>query len=350
MRYISTTLSTEEENDMARTIKHYLVILLAVVVCTAWLTPTAQAQTLKLAHCVKPDPEGPYQATALKFQELVKKYTDGRIKIKIFPQRQLGDDRAILEGVRDGLIEIGLVTMGPIGAFDSRVDLLELPFLFKNVKHLDAVIEGPIGKKLLDMNKKSGLMGLAYSVDGNSNITNSKHPIKSVDDFKGLQMRTIESPMRVAVMKALGANPIPIAYSELYTALSTGVVDGQSNPNWVITARSLAEVQKYITITQHIWAGTMILTSPETFSKLSEKDQKALRKAAFEAGEYGRSVYRKGEDKHLKLAIEHGMEVVYHPDIESMMKATQSVYDDVFKEHPEWEAIVKEIRAIGKNY
>ena len=335
---------------MARAIKHYLVILLAIVIVTAWLTPAAQATTFKLAHCVKPDPDGPYQATALKFKELVEKNTNGRIKIKIFPQRQLGDDRAILEGVRDGLIEFGLVTMGPIGAFDSRVDLLELPFLFKNIKHLDSVIEGPIGEELLAMNKKSGLMGLAYSVDGNSNITNSKHPIKSVADFKGLQMRTIESPMRVAIMKALGANPVPIAYAELYTALSTGVVDGQSNPNWVITARSLYEVQKYVTITQHIWAGTMILTSPETFAKLSESDQKIVKEAAFKAGEYGRSVYRNGEDKHLENAIKHGMEVVYHPDIESMMKATQSVYDDVFKKHPEWKPIVEEIRAAGKKY
>lgn len=335
---------------MKRTSKHYLVILLAMVVGTAWIVPTAQAKTFKLAHVVKPDPEGPYQATSLKLKELVEKYTENRVKIKIFPQRQLGDDRAILEGVRDGLIEIGLVTMGPIGAFDARVDLLELPFLFKNSDHLDAVIEGPIGKKLLNMDEKSGLVGIAYSVDGNSNITNSKRPLKTVDDFKGLQMRAIEAPVRIATIKALGANPIPIAYSELYTALSTGVADGQSNPNWVITARSLQEVQKYISITQHIWAGTMILVSPKTLAKLSEADRAAFKKAAFEAGRYGRSVYRKGEEEHLKKAIKNGMEVEYHPDIESMMKATQSVYTDVFKKHPDWETIVKEIQQVGESY
>ena len=134
--------------------------------CLVFLTGTVSAKTFKLAHCVKPDPDGPYQATSLKFKELVEKGTDGRIKIKIFPQRQLGDDRAILEGVRDGLIEVGLVTMGPIGAFDPRVDLLELPFLFKDTAHLDKVIEGPIGQKLLAMKKESGLVGLGYSVDG----------------------------------------------------------------------------------------------------------------------------------------------------------------------------------------
>jgi tripartite ATP-independent transporter DctP family solute receptor len=313
-----------------------------------FIASSVNAKTLKLAHCVKPDPDGPYQATALKFKELVENYTDKRIKIKIFPQRQLGDDRAILEGVRDGLIEIGLVTMGPIGAFDSRVDLLELPFLFKNTDHLDQVIEGPIGEKLLNMDPKSGLIGLGYSVDGNSNITNSKRPIKSVDDFKGLQMRAIEAPVRIATLKALGANPIPIAYAELYTALSTGVADGQSNPNWVITARSLHEVQKYISVTQHIWAGTMLLTSPDTLAKFSPEDQASLKKAAFEAGRYGRSVYRKGEETHLQKAIENGMIVEYNPDIASMMEATKSVYTDVFKKHPDWEPIVDDIRQAGQ--
>lgn len=310
----------------------------------------AKSFTFKLAHVVKPDPEGPYQATALKFKELVEKGTDKRVKIKIFPQRQLGDDRAILEGVRDGLIELGLVTMGPIGAFDPRVDLLELPFLFKNTQHLDAVIEGPIGLELLKMNKNSGLLGLGYSVDGNSNITNSKRPLKSVDDFKGLQMRVIESPVRIATIKALGGNPIPIAYGELYTALQTGVAHGQSNPNWVITARSLHEVQKYVSITQHIWAGTMLLTSPDTLAKLSEADQATLKKAAFDAGKYGRTVYRNAEEIHLQKAVDNGMIVERHPDIDSMMKATASVYQEIYKKHPEWQPIVEKIRNAGESF
>ncbi len=328
---------------MKRLAKTLLITIGAL--CLLSMTGLASAKTFKLAHCVKPDPDGPYQATALKFKELVEKGTENRIKIKIFPQRQLGDDRAILEGVRDGLIEIGLVTMGPIGAFDPRVDLLELPFLFKDIPHLDKVIEGPIGQELLQMKESSGLIGLGYSVDGNSNITNSKRPLKSPADFKGLQMRVIESPVRIATIKALGANPIPIAYGELYTALQTGVADGQSNPNWVITARSLHEVQKYVSITQHIWAGTMLLTSPDTLGKLHPADQAVLKQAALEAGRYGRTVYRNAEDMHLEKAIKNGMTVEYHPDIEAMMAATATVYDQVFEKHPDWKPIVEKIRA-----
>ena len=190
-------------------------------------------------------------------------------------------------------------------------------------------------------------MDLGIRLTGNSNITNSKRPLKSPADFKGLQMRVIESPVRIATIKALGANPIPIAYGELYTALQTGVADGQSNPNWVITARSLHEVQKYVSITQHIWAGTMLLTSPKTLASLSEADQAVFKQAAMEAGQYGRSVYRNAEDKHLAKAVENGMIVESHPDIEAMMKATAPVYDQVFKKHPDWKPIVEEIRAVA---
>ena len=335
---------------MKRKLNLMSLILSAVAVVCFISSPAFSAQTFKLAHCVNPDPNGPYQATSLKFKELVEKGTSGRVNVKIFPQRQLGDDRAILEGVRDGIIEVGLVTVGPIGAFDPRVDLIELPFLFKSKEHIKATLEGAIGKDLLNMSKESGLLGLAYSIDGISNITNSKRPLKTADDFKGLDMRVIESPIRIAVMKALGANPIPIAYGELYTALKTGVVYGQSNANWVISARSLYEVQKYISITQHIVSPTILLTNSNALAKLSKKDQEILRSAAMEAGRHGFNVYYKSEEEHLNKAIEHGMIVTRDPDLDSMMKATASVYEKVYKKHPQWRPIVKSIRDLGKQY
>ncbi len=328
--------------------------LLATIILAAFLafsvTAAGAATTLKLAHCVDPDPDGPYQATSLKFKELVEAGTNGRVNIKIFPQRQLGDDREILEGVRDGIIEVGLVTMGPIGAFDPVVDLFELPFLFKSAAHIDAVLEGPIGARLLKMNPNSGLLGLGYSFDGISNITNNKRPLKTVGDFKGIQMRVIEAPVRIATIKALGANAIPVSYGELYTALKTGVVNGQSNPNWVITSRSLHEVQDYVSITQHIVAPTMLLTSPDTLGKLSPEDQEALRKAAVEAGRHGREVYYKSEEEHLEKAVANGMEVEREPDLEGMMKATAGVYDEFYVKHPEIKPIVAEIQALGKDF
>ncbi len=303
--------------------------------------------TWRLAHVAIPELDNPYHATSLKFKELVEKGTEGRVKIQIFPQRQLGGDREILEGIQAGMIDVSAATMGPVAAFEPSVDMLELPFLFKGLKHLDAVLDGPIGRKILDKMETSGFKGLAFFDDGINNITNSKRPIRSAKDFKGLQMRTIEAPVRIATSKALGANPIPVPYSELYTALQTGVVDGQSNPNWVITARSLWEVQKYVSITQHIWGGAVLLMNKDKFYELSAQDQKAVLNAGLTACKYGRDLGRASEEKHLEKAIKHGMKVERNPDLASMRKATEAVYDDIAKEHPEWVSIISEIKKMN---
>lgn len=301
-------------------------------------------QTWKLAHVAVAEADNPYQATSLKFKELVEKGTEGRVKINIFPQRQLGNDREILEGVQAGLIDVSASTLGPVAAFEPSVALMELPFLYKNTEHLDSVLDGPIGSKILTKLESSGFKGVGFFDDGINNITNSKHPIHSAADFKGLQMRTIESPVRIATSKALGASPIPVPYSELYTALQTGVVDGQSNPNWVISARSLWEVQEFVSITQHIWGGAILLINENKFSKLSEEDQKVVMEAGLAACKFGRDLGRSSEEKHLETAIEKGMIADRTPDIASMQKATDVVYKEIYQKHPEWTETIKAIR------
>ncbi len=304
------------------------------------------AQTWKLGHVGVAEADNPYHATAVKFKELVEKGSNGNIKIQIFPQGQLGDDRAMLEGVQGGILELSASTLGPVSAFQPLVDVMELPFLFQSMKHLDAVLDGKVGREILDTLEGSGFKGLGFFEDGINNITNSKRPIKSAADFKGLQMRTIESPMRVAIQKALGANPIPVAYAELYTALQTGVVDGQSNPNWVITANSLWEVQKYVTVTQHIWGGATLLMNLDKFNNLSPADQKMLLEAGIEACRYGRNKGREAEEMHLNKAVEKGMIVEKNADIESMRKATASISADVAAKSPERAAIIEKIKQV----
>lgn len=302
------------------------------------------AQTWKLGHVGVPEADNPYHATAVKFKELVEKESGGEIKVQIFPQGQLGDDRGMLEGVQAGIIDCSAATLGPISAFQPTVDVMELPFLFRDTQHLDAVLEGPVGREILDSLEKSKFKGLGFFEDGINNITNSKRPIKTVADFNGLQMRTIESPIRVAIQKALGANPIPVAYAELYTALQTGVVDGQSNPNWVITANSLWEVQRYVSVTQHIWGGAALLMNIDKFNQLSAADQKMVLDAGMEACRYGRNKGREAEETHLLTAIDKGMIVERNPDIESMRNATESIFADIAAEDSERAAIIDKIR------
>lgn len=308
------------------------------------------AQKWKLAHVAVAEQNNPYHATALKFKELVEAGTQKRVSITIFPQRQLGNDREILEGVQGGIIDAAASTMGPVAAFEPTVDLLELPFLFKGTDHLNTILDGPIGRQILDKLDKSNFKGLAYFDDGINNITNSKRPIRCADDFKGIQMRAIEAPVRIATLRSLGANPIPIAYSELYTALQTGVVSGQSNPNWVISARSLWEVQKYVSVTQHIWGGAILLVNKKKFNKLTPTDQAVVMDAGLKACTHGRNLGRNSEEKHLNDAVAHGMVVERNPDIASMQQATASVYTDIYKNHPEWEATIKAIKEKGAEF
>lgn len=303
-------------------------------------------QKWKLGHVGIPDQENSYHATALKFKELLTE--KGKIKLTIYPQKQLGDDREMLEGVPLGLLEVTAATLGPISAFQPQVGLLELPFLFRNLAHLDAVLDGSIGRKLLDGLEQSGYKGLGFFDDGINNITNSKHPLHSAKDFSGLQMRTIEAPVRIAVMKSLGGNPVPVAYGELYTALQSGVVDGQSNPNWVISANSLWEVQKYVSVTNHIWGGAALVMNLKLFNSLSPEEQKTVLAAGKEACKYGRDKGRAAEAKHLQKAIEHGMIVDNHPDLDSMRSATAGVYGDIFREHPDWKPIIEDIKQLGE--
>lgn len=333
---------------MNQRVKHLALIATVFILSLFCAGQALAGQKWKLGHVALPDAENSYHATAVKFKEILADKTD--IKVTIFPQRQLGDDREMLEGVPAGLLEVTAATLGPISAFEPKVGLLELPFLFNNLNHLDAVLDGPIGRELLDGLEKAGYKGLGFFDDGINNITNSKHPIHSAADFKGLQMRTIEAPVRIAVAKSLGANPVPVAYSELYTALQTGVVDGQSNPNWVISSRSLWEVQKYVSVTNHIWGGAALVMSLEKFNALSPKDQKIVLAAGQEACQHGRKMGRSAEEKHLQKAIDHGMIVDKHPDLESMRKATASVYDDIYRDNPSWKPVIEEIRQLGKKY
>jgi len=326
------------------------VNLLLVVLLTLGLLCSGQvlAKTWKLGHVAIPEADNSYHATAIKFKELLAKNCD--IKVNVFPQGQLGNDREMLEGVPNGLLEVTPATLGPISAFQPDVGLLELPFLFKSVDHLDAVLDGSIGRKLLDGLEPAGFKGLGFFDDGINNVTNAKHPIHSAKDFQGLLMRTIEAPVRIAVSKSLGANPIPVAYSELYTALQTGVVDGQSNPNWVISSRSLWEVQKYISVTNHIWGGAALVMNLDLFNSLSADKQAAVLAAGVEACKYGREMGRAAEAKHLQKAIDKGMIVDKHPDLQSMRDATASVYEDIYKNNPSWKPVIEDIRTLGEKY
>ncbi|CAN1528207.1 DctP TRAP-type C4-dicarboxylate transport system, periplasmic component [Burkholderiaceae bacterium] len=210
----------------------------------------------------------------------VEKGTNGRIIIKNFFSGSLGGERESIESVQLGTQELTGTSTGPIPNFVPAVKILDIPFLFRDKAHARAVLDGPIGQALLKEFDSKGFKALAWSENGVRHMTNNKRPINLPDDLKGLKMRTMENPVHVAAYKGFGIITTPMAFPEVFTALQQGVVDGQENPLSVIMAAKFEQVQKFMTLTAHVYSPALLLMNKASFDKLSAADQKVFLDAA----------------------------------------------------------------------
>ena len=210
----------------------------------------------------------------------VEKGTNGRIIIKNFFSGSLGGERESIESVQLGTQELTGTSTGPIPNFVPAVKILDIPFLFRDKAHARAVLDGPIGQAMLKEFDSKGFKALAWSENGVRHMTNNKRPINLPDDLKGLKMRTMENPVHVAAYKGFGIITTPMAFPEVFTALQQGVVDGQENPLSVIMAAKFEQVQKYMTLTAHVYSPALLLMNKASFDKLSPADQKVFLDAA----------------------------------------------------------------------
>jgi tripartite ATP-independent transporter DctP family solute receptor len=206
----------------------------------------------------------------------VEKGTNGRIIIKNFFSGSLGGERESIESVQLGTQELAGTSTGPIPNFVPAVKILDIPFLFRDKAHARAVLDGPIGQALLKEFDSKGFKALAWTENGVRHMTNNKRPINLPDDLRGLKMRTMENPVHVAAYKGFGIITTPMAFPEVFTALQQGVVDGQENPLSVIMAAKFEQVQKYMTLTAHVYSPAILLMNKAAFDKLSAADQKVF--------------------------------------------------------------------------
>ena len=259
-----------------------LIDRLLVLAAAALLSGPAAAQiTGKFAVTL---PEASHQGQGVaRFVELVEQKSQGNIKIRAFYGGTLGNDVQVTSALQGGTIEFVVPQTTTLTGMVKEMEILDFPFLFANESEADAILDGPIGQRLLDMLPAKGLVGLAYWENGFFNATNSKRPIARVEDFQGLKFRAIQAKISQETIRALGANPVPLAVPELYTALETRTVDGQGTPTAVIAALKLGEVQKYLSITKHAYGAFVPLVSKKFWDKLSEADRKILVDAAKES-------------------------------------------------------------------
>ena len=285
---------------------------------------SAAAMEIKFAHVV--NEKDAFHVAAEKFKELVEKRSQGARTVTIFPNAKLGDERTLLERMKMGIVDAGIITNGPIINFVPSFGVIDLPFLFRDPKHAYKVLDGSIGQKLMADLESQGWKGLAFGERGFRNLTNSKRTVNKPDDVKGLKIRVMQNPVYVDSFKALGANAVPMAWTEVLTALQQGTVDGQENPLNVIMAFKLYESQKYLSITRHAYAPAPIIMSMGTWKKLTPAQQELVKKAAQEAAEHERAWDNKMEADWLKELKAKGM-IVATPDLRPFQKAVQPVYD-----------------------
>jgi len=271
--------------------------------------------------------ETPHHQSALKFKELVEERTGGKIIVEIFPVGQLGSAREMFESLQMGSQEIALLPTARISGFAPKLQLLDLPFLFPNREVAYQIFDGEIGQSLLASLEQTGVIGVAIYEDGFKHFT-ANEPIRTLDDFKGTKFRTMESPVIMKQFEALGANPTPLAFSELYNALQQGVVDGQENPLVTIANMRFYEVQDYITLSGHAYLGHVFMFSKKWFDGLSADIQKVLVDTGKELAIWQRQAVAAEEEKYLQTIKDGGTEIIILSDEEKakMKEITRPVH------------------------
>ncbi|MDU5081691.1 TRAP transporter substrate-binding protein [uncultured Tissierella sp.] len=277
-------------------------------------------------------PETPHHKAAIKFKEEVEQATNGKVKVNLFPSGQLGSAREMFEGLQMGTQEIALVPTARISGFAPELQLFDLPFLFPNREIGYKIMDGEVGTALLDSLKSQKIKGVAFYEDGYKHFTANK-PISELEDFKGLKFRTMESPIIINQFKALGANPTPIDFGELYSSLQLGVVDGQENPLVTIVSSKFYEVQTNLTLSEHAYLGHVLIFSDDWYNKLPKDIQEILYEKGREIAKWQRQAVQEEEKNYLQTIKDAGVNVVElsPEEKEKMKEITLSVHQEYVK-------------------
>ena len=286
-----------------------------------------QERTLRLS--VAGNKGNPQVDGAEKLAELVKEKSGGLITIKIFPGGVLGPDLQNYSAMQGGTLDMNISNASYLAGNVKEFAVLDFPFLFNSVDEADAIVDGPVGRKLFDKLQERGIVGLAYTELGFRQLNNKERPIATAEDLEGLKMRVIPTPLYIDYMNAVGANAVPMPYTETYTALETGAIDGMTNTPLNMIDMKFYEVAEYVTIDNHMYNPQAILISKITWDKLSDDEKKLIQESATEAALYQRQVNRAAGAKALEELKDEGMEVNELPpeEIAKLKDKAQPVID-----------------------
>jgi len=322
------------------------MIALALLVLNA-LAAEAPAQQKLVLKASDVHPAG--YPTVVAVEQLGRKLeqaTNGRLSVQMYASMQLGGEKEAIEQAQVGAIQLARVSVGALGPVISDLNVFNLPFLFRNTAHMQKVIDGPIGQELLDKvttNPNAGLIGLCWMDAGARSFYDTRRPIRSIDDLKGLKVRVMGSPMFVDMMNALGGNGVAMGYDQVFSALQTGVVDGAENnpPSFVFDNHY--QVAKYFTLTEHLIVPEILVLSRKTWDSLSSEDRELLRRFAREAQSEERALWSAYEQQAIEKAKAAGIQILEVTDRKPFQEAVKPVWD---KYGPRFADLIKRIQAV----
>lgn len=291
-------------------------------------------------------PGSAYDIGTAKFKELVESGSDGRITVHCYHGDMTTDEIEGTEMVQTGNLEMLWTSMGSLNGFAPITDLMGLPFLFDSPEHLEKCLNGEFGERVLaEISKIDNIEAIAFHQDGWRNITTTGKIINSLADVKGLKIRSMMSEMLVDMYKALGAVPTSVSYSELFTALQTGLVEAQDNSLTICAADGFDEILKSACINNLFYAGGVMLVADDWLAGLSEEDQQLITNAAKEAGAYQRQWTLENEAKLTEEYEQEGWTITYPEDKDAWVAAVQGVYDKYTTANPDWVELIDLVNA-----
>lgn len=302
-------------------------MVLTVIAAFAGPALAAPDYTIKVAY-IGSDSHPTMKAMKEVFAKEVEEGSKGKIKVELYPNGQLGGDREISEAVQMGTIQMAIPSSSPLAGFDKRIQALDLPYLFTSKKAAFEATDGILGEKINSYFAAKGILILGYQENGFRHVTNNRKPVKSPADLKGLKIRTMENPMHLAFFKALGANPTPMSWGELYTALQQGTVDAQENPYAMIDDGKFYEVQKYVSETGHVFSYEVLIANKKFIDGLPADLNKLVIKAARDATLKQREMMDNEEGAFKAKVIKAGMKAntLTPEEKKPFVEATGKVY------------------------
>jgi len=302
---------------------------LGAVLTSVALTGAAQAAEieLKLAWLTADSPTDPYAITAHAFKTELEAALPGRVEVQLFPNRQLGDDKEILEGLQFGTIDLGIITNAVVANLEPTYQLVDLPFLFGSAEQAHEVLDGEVGQQLAANLREHGVVSLGAAEGGFRNMINNTRPVRTPGDVEGVKYRTMQNPVFIEMFSSLGGSPVPMAWGEVFTAMQQGTVDGLEIPTSVVNSNNYAEVTKYLSFTRHTYSAIHLLMSERSLNGLPEDVQQAVIAAGEAAIATQRETVAAAEADMVAALEEKGMEINEIEDVGAFREKVAPVYE-----------------------